>query len=78
MDDGGKGSHNEMNLHTRKFTLSEVKLLQSVLSENFQLRTRRYEKTPGQWIIAIPLKQVHPLKHIVRHYMSRDMIYKLH
>jgi ubiquinol-cytochrome c reductase cytochrome b subunit len=78
MDDGGKGSYNEMILHTRSFTLQEVKLLQSVLQEKYQLRTRLVEKTPGQWVIVIPVKQVHPLKDIVAPYMSRDMLYKLH
>lgn len=78
MDDGGKGSYNEMILHTRSFTLQEVKLLQSVLQGKYQLRTRLVEKTPGQWVIVISVKQVHPLKDIVAPYMSRDMLYKLH
>jgi hypothetical protein len=67
-----------MILHTRSFTLQEVKLLQSVLQGKYQLRTRLVEKTPGQWVIVISVKQVHPLKDIVAPYMSRDMLYKLH
>ena len=48
MDDGGKGSYGEMNLHTRSFTYNDVCLLQQVLAENFKLRTRLIEKVPGQ------------------------------
>lgn len=48
MDDGGKGPYGETNLHTRSFTLEEVHMLQKVLYDNFQLRTRLIEKTPGQ------------------------------
>lgn len=32
MDDGGKGSNGEMNLHTRAFTLSDVLLLKSAFT----------------------------------------------
>lgn len=48
MDDGGKGPYGEMNLHTRSFTLEDVQLLQQALADNFKLRTRLIEKTPGQ------------------------------
>lgn len=78
MDDGGKGSYGEMILHTRSFTLSDVQLLQHAVSHNFGLRTRLIEKTPGQWVIVIPVKQVRPLKDIVAHYMTPSMLYKLH
>ena len=40
MDDGGKGSGGETNLHTRAFTIDEVKLLQKALNDNFSLNTR--------------------------------------
>ena len=76
MDDGGKGSYGEMNLHTRSFTLTEVKLLQSALAANFQLRTRLIEKKRGQWIIVIPIKQVRSLRSIVLPYMHTSMLYK--
>jgi LAGLIDADG DNA endonuclease family len=77
MDDGGKGSHGETILHTRSFTLKEVQLLQSVLMDNFGLRTRLSEKVPGQWVIIIPVKQVRPVKDIVAPYMCLSMLYKL-
>lgn len=77
MDDGGKGSYGEMILHTRSFTLQDTQLLQSVLMDNFALRTRLLEKTPGQWVIVIPVKQVTPLKDIVSPYMCLSMLYKL-
>ncbi len=77
MDDGGKGSHGEMILHTRSFTLADVQRLQDALAINFSLRTRLIEKTPGQWVIVIPIKQSLPLKDIVSPYMCRSMLYKL-
>jgi hypothetical protein len=77
MDDGGKGNYGETLLHTRSFTLAEVHLLQAALITNFSLRTRLIEKTPGQWVIVIPVKQVRPLKDIVGIYMCRSMLYKL-
>jgi hypothetical protein len=77
MDDGGKGSHGETILHTRSFTLKEVELLQSVLMDNFGLRTRLSEKVPGQWVIIILVKQVTPVKDIVAPYMCLSMLYKL-
>jgi hypothetical protein len=77
MDDGGKGSNGETNLHTRSFTLEEVKLLQEALMANFSLRTRLIEKVPGQWIIVIPIRQVRPLKDIIGPYMHRSMAHKI-
>lgn len=77
MDDGGKGSHGVMVLHTRSFTLTEVKLLQQVLLSNFNLTSRLSEKTPGQWVIILPVKQLTPLKDIVAPYMNVSMLYKL-
>lgn len=77
MDDGGKGSHGEIILHTRSFTLADVKRLQDALAINFNLRTRLIEKTPGQWVIVIPIKQAEPLKNIVSSHICRSMLYKL-
>lgn len=68
MDDGSKGSYGETILHTRAFRLQDVKLLQSALMNNFGLVTRLYEKTPGQWVIIIPVKQVTQIKDIVAQY----------
>ena len=53
----GKSSSNQTILHTRSYTLEEVILLQKVLTDNFKLRTLIYEKTIGQWIIIIHVKQ---------------------
>lgn len=77
MDDGGKGSNGVMVLHTRSYTLTEVKLLQQVLLNNFNLTSRLSEKTPGQWVIILPVKQLTPLKDIVAPYMNVSMLYKL-
>ncbi|RYE27645.1 MAG: hypothetical protein EOP45_00400 [Sphingobacteriaceae bacterium] len=77
MDDGEKGSYGEMILHTRSFTFADVQRLQDALAINFSLRTRLIEKTPGQWVIVIPIKQSMPLKDIVSPYMCRSMLYKL-
>lgn len=77
MDDGGKNGNGEMVLHTRAYTLNDVKLLQFALMTKFGLQTRLNEKTPGQWVIIIPIKQVQPLKKIVASHMCRSMLYKL-
>lgn len=77
MDDGGKGSYGEMNLHTRSFSIEGVRLLQKALADNFQLRTRLVEKTANQWVIVIPVKQVRSLQSIVLPYMHTSMLYKL-
>jgi ubiquinol-cytochrome c reductase cytochrome b subunit len=77
MDDGGKDSYGATLLHTRSFTLAEVQLLQTALMDNFSLRTRLIEKSAGQWVIVIPIKQVRSLKDIVSIYMCRSMLYKI-
>lgn len=55
----------------------EVSLLQQVLMSNFKLNTKLYEKTPGQWVINIPLTQEIPLKDIVLPYIHVSMLYKV-
>nr|YP_009543506.1 LAGLIDADG endonuclease [Coniothyrium glycines]AYU74396.1 LAGLIDADG endonuclease [Coniothyrium glycines] len=77
MDDGGKSVHNQTVLHTRSFTLEDVKYFQSVLLENFDLVTRLEEKKKDQWVIYIPVRQVTKLKDIVGPYMHKSMLYKI-
>ena len=77
MDDGGKGSYGEMILHTRSFSIEGVRLLQRALASNFFLRTRLIEKTPGQFVLVIPVIQVQSLRSIVLPYMHTSMLYKL-
>jgi hypothetical protein len=78
MDDGGKSSGStETILHTRSYTFEEVLFLQQVLKSNFKLYTRLYEKTSGQWVIAIPKRQEIDLKDIVFPYMHYSMLYKV-
>jgi hypothetical protein len=77
MDDGGKSVYNQTILHTRAFKLEDVKYLQSVLFENFGLRTRLEEKKTGQWVIYIPVKQRPKLKDVVGPYMHESMLYKI-
>jgi len=48
MDDGGKSVHGQTIIHTRAFTLEDVKYIQEVLNKNFELRTRLEEKKEGQ------------------------------
>ena len=55
MDDGSKSLYNQTILHTRAYTLEEVKYLQRVLLENFKLRTRLEEKKKHQYVIFIPV-----------------------
>jgi hypothetical protein len=77
MDDGGKGTNGDMILHTRAFTLEDVKKLCLALNSNFGLTTRIYEKVPGQWVISIPKKDSELLKNLVAHHMCPSMLYKL-
>jgi LAGLIDADG DNA endonuclease family protein len=77
MDDGGKGSNGETYLHTRSYTLEEVKLLQDALKIKFELQTRLIQKAPGQWVIVIPVRQVRSLKDIVCTYIHPSMAYKI-
>lgn len=77
MDDGGKSVYNQTILHTRAFKLEDVEYLQSVLSENFGLRTRLEEKKKDQWVIYIPVMQKTKLREIVGPYMHDSMLYKI-
>lgn len=77
MDDGGKGSYGVTILHTNSFTLTDVKLLQSALLSNFQLRTRLIQRTPGKWAIVIPVRQTVSLREIVAPYMHVSMLNKI-
>lgn len=49
IDDGGR-SKNGLTLHTRRYTLRDVKILQNVLLNNFNLTSSLQEKTPGLFI----------------------------
>jgi uncharacterized protein (DUF608 family) len=44
----GKSVHNQTILHTRSFSKEDVEYLQTVLSKNFELRTRLEEKIQDQ------------------------------
>lgn len=77
MDDGSKTASGQTLLHTDSFTLSDVQLLQSAILANFGLRTRLIEKRPGQFLIAIPIRQTTSLKSIVIPYLHSSMLYKV-
>lgn len=77
MDDGSKLSPYQNALHTRSYTNKEVLLLQQALYSNFKLNSSLHEKTPGQWIIIIPVKQEISLKEIVIPYIHYTFLYKL-
>lgn len=77
LDDGGKSVHNQTILHTRSFNKEEVEYLQTVLNQNFELRTRLEEKIEDQWVIYIPVRQKVKLKDIVGPYMHESMLYKV-
>jgi hypothetical protein len=77
MDNGSKRASGQTLLHTDSFSLSDVQLLQSALLANFGLRTRLIEKRPGQFVIAIPIRQITSLKSIVIPYLHSSMLYKV-
>jgi hypothetical protein len=64
-DDGSKNAYNQTHLLTQSYSYDEILLLRNALEINFKLRTRSYEIRPGQWAIAIPVKQDKSLKEIV-------------
>jgi hypothetical protein len=77
MDDGSKPSKYQTILHTRAYKYEEVLLLTKALEVKFKLKTKLYEKIPGQWVIIIPLNQDTSLKNIVIPYMHSSMLYKI-
>jgi hypothetical protein len=77
MDDGGKSVYNQTILHTRAYSLDDVKFIQSVLFENFELKTRLEEKKKDQWVIFIPVRQKNLLKDIVGPFIHESMLYKI-
>ena len=77
MDDGGKSVYNQTILHTRSFTIEDVKYLPFFLSENFGLVTRLEEKKKDKLVIYIPFRQVTRLKDIVGPYIHESMLYKI-
>ena len=77
MDDGGKSGYNQTILHTRAFTLKDVKYIQFVLFKNLGLNTRLEEKKKDPLISYIPVRQKTKIKHIVGPYMQESMLYKI-
>ena len=76
IDDGGKRPSITI-LHTRSYRRSEVELLQEALIDNFNLKTKLYEKTPNQWVIIIIENQDIKLKNIVSDYIIPSIRYKI-
>ena len=52
-------------------------MLQVALKDNFNLRTRIYQKQTDQWVIVIPVKQIQTLALIVGPYIHPTMSYKV-
>jgi hypothetical protein len=79
MDDGGIDSFCEAatHLYTDKFSLNCINLLQLALKDNFNLRTRIYQKQTDQWVIVIPVLQIQTLASIVGPYMHPTFRYKV-
>ncbi len=77
MDDGYIDAYKSTHLSTHKFNLNDINLLQVALRDNFNLRTRLNQIRNEQWVIVIPVKQIHSLTSIVGHYMHPTMAYKI-
>ena len=71
--DSFKATH----LYTNKFSLNCVNLLQVALKDNFNLRTRIFQKQTDQWVIVIPVIQIKTLASIVGPYMHTTMLHKV-
>lgn len=77
MDDGHRTTYNQTVLNTNSYTYSEIEILQHALLINFKLRTRTTEKSPGQYLIHIPVRQEVELRHLVGQYIIPSIIYKI-
>ena len=77
MDDGGIDNFKATHLYTNNFSLNCVILLQDALRDNFNLKTRIYQKQINQWVIVIPVLQIQSLASIVGPYMHPSMYYKV-
>lgn len=69
MDDGGIDSFKATHLYTNKFSINCINLLEVALRDNFNLKTRIYQKQSDQWVIVIPVIQIQTLASIVGPYM---------
>ncbi len=75
--DGGLGSGGTLNFNTDSYTETEIELLMSALTQNFNLKCRKSLKRPNQWIIVIPKSQVSIVADITFKYMHPSMYYKI-
>lgn len=77
MEDGGLGSGGTLNFNTDSNTYTEVELLMSALTQNFNLKCRKSLKRLNQWIIVIPNSQVSILADITFKHLHPSMFYKI-
>lgn len=77
IDDGHRTFYNQTVLNTNSYTIEEINILQHALNCNFQLRTRITEKTPGRYIIHIPVRQKVSLSNIVNQFIIDSIRHKI-
>ena len=77
IDDGHRTFGMQTVLNTNAFSYNEIVILQKALMDNFELRTRLWEKRPNQYIIFIPVIQKVPLRDIVGKYILPSILYKI-
>ena len=78
IDDGYKRNDcNALRLSTDAFSMSEQKLLQSMLERNFHIPTKLHKKGK-YWNIYIPQTSARRFVEIVKPYILPSMAYKIH
>jgi len=76
-DDGGKTTAGALLLHTNSYTLEEVQLLISVLTNKFDLACSLHSRREGQWAILIPKRELHKVRALVSAHVHSSMAYKI-
>jgi len=77
MDDGGRSTTGGLILHTNSYTLEEVQLLMSVLTEKFGIVSGTWVRTLGRWAIYIPKKEMDKVRELVSTFIHPSMNYKI-
>jgi hypothetical protein len=75
MDDGA-ADHFGVTLQTHNFSFEEVRVLEEVVRERFDLATS-VRGNRGRWIIYVKASSVGRLEEVVRPHLLRDFDYKL-
>ena len=81
MDDGSRKSlkHNTYNIHTLGYTKKDLRLLQSALEDNYEIKTRLHRQKGKYWRIYISSNSAKKFTELINKYVQpiRSMRHKL-